>query len=490
MDSNFMTHSYPARKYNNFISISIIGILLATFLCCFYLNVVFDLTDYEWSSLFIVVILVIYFLRFFSRENIISFYSLFFLTSLLFIGGRFLSIFLGYKGQPLYELDFFVYDLLDNQRSSKLFFIVISGFLALEFGHYLSKLVFKRNHDSIDDPRLMLDLNKYVMFGLIALIFSILLVSSYQTFLLVVNEGYLALYSSQGEKYGVDYNSILRTVLSGMTGIFLSQKSKSNRTIFLVLLGLNLLLFIIAGARGGFVSFLLFLAWYIHDCGLKKVNLFKFSLYVAGVFVFITFIFGMISLRETDVTQESAYQKIVSILYDQGVTLMVFNESLYVDHYPVLPLVQNFIPGSSFVYSRLVGDVFPYDISFAAYLSHSLNPELYDAGFGVGWAFFGDAYLYGFRTPLLFCFFVAAFSVFLNYLQINITKNIYIKIITISLVPTVMFLPRSSLNTVFPLIPYILIFFFLIKFLAGSHKNENTLRNNGHGHGRCRKSCR
>ena len=130
------------RKYNSIISLAIIFILLFGFLNLYYLEVVFDFKDFTWSLIFVVVISIILLLRFISKENIVSLYSLFFLTSLLFLGGKFLSVFLGYNQKPLFELDFFVYRLLDERETSRLFFIVVSAFLSLEVGFYISKIIF------------------------------------------------------------------------------------------------------------------------------------------------------------------------------------------------------------------------------------------------------------------------------------------------------------------------------------------------------------
>lgn len=458
------------RKYNSIISLAIIFILLFGFLNLYYLEVVFDFKDFTWSLIFVVVISIILLLRFISKENIVSLYSLFFLTSLLFLGGKFLSVFLGYNQKPLFELDFFVYRLLDERETSRLFFIVVSAFLSLEVGFYISKIIFYKNDSSLLSNKLNLKLNKYILFSIIIVLTILLGFSSYNTIMKVINGGYLALYSNQVEEYGFNYFSLLKIILLASTGIFLSQENKSNRVIFLIIMGAYFLLDLIAGARGGFITYLLFLLWYTHNFGIRKASLLKFLVVLVGVAVFLSSIFGLISLRIAETTQTSTYQKILSLLYDQGVTLMVFNESLYIENYPIIPYFQNFIPGSSFIYSQFIGDIYPYDNSFGAYISYTLNRDVYNLGYGLGWSFFSDAYLYGLKIPFLFCSWVVCFSMFINYLQINIIKNIYLKVVTISLVSPILFLPRSGLNTVFPLIPYILILFLLISLLSGSLK--------------------
>lgn len=464
-----MTHEYNIKNNNNILCVSLILLILILSLSLYSintsLNISLDISDFLWSLLFILIIATILFLRFYiNKANIVSLYSLFFLTSLLFIGGRFFSVILGFTSSPLFELDFFVYSILNAKEKTNLFFLVISGFLSLELGYYFSNIILK--NDIKKSSNVFLNANKYVLIIIILIIFSLLSISSYESLKIALDGGYLALYSGQTKEYGFTFTGLLKTILLASAGIFLSQKNVKIQRIFLLALGVYFLIDIFLGARGGFISYILFLVWYKHDFGKKKGKFINFFIIVIILIVLLSTIFGLISLRSSEVTDTSIYQKILSLLYDQGVTLMVFNESLKIQEYPAIPYFQNFIPGFSFLYSKIIGGLYPYEISFSAFLSYTLNPKLYDLGYGLGWSFFSDAYLYGFKTPTFFCFWVFIFSVFLNYLQLNITKNIYVKVITISLVSSILFLPRAGINTIFPLIPYILILFFIIKLFS------------------------
>lgn len=464
-----MSYEYNIRKKNNLLCLFLILSLLLLSLSLFYVGFSLTISDFYWSLFFVLTNAVILWVRFYiNKENIVSLYSLFFLTSLLFIGGRFFSVFLGYNSAPLFELDFFVYSVLSEQEKSKLFFLVVSGFLSLELGYYFSKLKLKDNSKIRNNISLMA--NKYILLILISIIFTLLGINSYYKLKTALEGGYLALYIGQTEEYGFSFAGLLKTILIASAGIFLSQKNIKIKKIFLIALGFYFLIDIFAGARGGFISYVLFLVWYKHDFGNRKASTMKFFVIIIALVVLLSTVFGLISLRSSEITDISIYEKVLSLLYAQGVTLMVFNESLNIQEYPIIPYFQNFIPGSSFLYSKFIGGLYPYEISFSAFLSHKLNPELYDLGYGLGWAFFSDAYLYGLKVPAFFCFWVFTFSVFLNYLQFNVKKNIYIKIITISLVSSILFLPRAGINTVFPLIPYILILFFIVKLLSGLNR--------------------
>lgn len=226
------------------------------------------------------------------------------------------------------------------------------------------------------------------------------------------------------------------------------------------------------GLRGGFICYLLLLFWYKSDFGLKKINVFKVLSLIIFVFVFLTAIFNMVSFRG-EVDNENVSDKVLSLLYAQGVTLMVFNDSMSIINYPIVPYFQNFIPGVSFVFSTLGYGVNAYEVNFGQFLSYTLDPVLFGLGYGLGWSLFSDAHVYSFGNIVFYSVFIVLFSVFINYMQNNINKNIYLKVIISSLVIPLCFLPRAGLNTVFPLIFYTVIFLLLIMFLSQILRREH-----------------
>lgn len=454
-------------KNNNVISLSLMCILLFFLIFLTFFDFVIYFSDFQWSCTFVFIISFILILRYLNGFNIVSLYSLFFLTSLLFMGGRFVSIFLGYSENSLYELDFFIYKNASALEASSLFYLVMIGFVSLEVGYYLSKLFIKdkvlfyqKNSD------VFINSNLKILYFFIFILFFLLFSQMVTAVRAVISGGYLAIFQLQTVEYSYNFSSLLKTLLIASCGVFLAQKNKNIKILFLILMGFYFTIDMILGGRGGFVCYLIFLVWYIYDFGLKKANILKFSFYVSLILVFLSTIFGLFSLRTISEDNSSIYQSILKLIYDQGTSLMVFNESRFIDNYPIIPFFQNFITGFSFIYSQIFGSVYPYDISFSSFISYKLNPELYNMGYGLGWAFFADAYQYGRRNAIFYSFFIIIFSFFLNFLQFKVTKNILLKIITISLVTSILFLPRSGLNTIFPLIPYILIIYILFEFLS------------------------
>lgn len=462
---------YNIIRINNIISLVLMLCFWLFFFILDFFQISLRFSDLEWSIFYCLIIFIIIFLRKINRGNLISLYSLFFLTSVIFIGGRFVAIALGYDSRPLFELDFFIYRILNQEQASQLFYLVIIGFLSLEIGYYLSVLFVPRAKKYKKENDVFLKNNKILLYFFIIVLFTLLSKNLFSAFNAVSSGGYLALFQEvQNSKYNSNFSSLLKTLFSASTGIFLTQESQKIRTLFLILMGLYFVIDMLLGGRGGFVCYLIFLLWYTHDYGFREVNIIKFITYIVLILLFLSTLFGLISLRSPDISNDSLYQRVLSLIYDQGVSLLVFNESTYIQNYPIVPFFQNFIPGFSFLYSKFLGDLYPYDISFGAFISYELNPQLYNMGYGLGWAFFADTYRYSDGNIIFYSIFIALFSIFINYLQFNLLKNIYVKIITISLVIPLLFLPRSGLFTIFPLIPYILVLFILIKNFSGLFK--------------------
>lgn len=439
-------------------------LFVLVFVSIFYiLDFEFKFSDFTWSLIFIGYIVFVYIFRYINEVNLVEIYSLFYITVLIFMGGRFFSVLLGYNANPLFELDFFTYRLLNDQEKSILMFLLFLGLLSLEVGYYSSKFLFK--------PVGSRDYVKKINASLL-LIFLIIVVAFYVVYTTYLNintvlrGGYLELFvDSQNSNYNFNFLSSIQTLMYALVGIVCIQENKNIRKLYLFILGGYFLGVIFTGSRGSFVCFLLFLMWYFNDFGVKRVNSLKVFAYFFLIFLGLNTVYYMFTLREMsgDANEGfSFYQKILQFLYDQGVSLFVFNESLYLNNYPTHQYFQNFLPGSTFVASLLGGDIRPENKTFVTYLNSQLNPQLFEQGFGLGWAFFADAYRYSFGIVYLYCFFIILFSIFLNWLQLSLYRNRLVMVISASILIHVLFLPRASLSTVFPLVFYTIITYFMV----------------------------
>lgn len=470
MNSSFLNQFNNVYFSNNIISFIVYAIFLLIVLSLYFIGFVFDFTDYTWSLIVVFYLILVYLLRWINGVNLIGIYSLFYLTTIMFLCGRFLSGFLGYSERPIFELDFFIYHLLSNAEKTNLMYYLFLGLIAMELGLYASRLIFKRNFE-IYKP---LDIKIWPVLIVLLIIVAFQINGLVTRILLAASGGYLELFKeSQNASYSFNFMSIITSLMMGSVGVFCILKQKKITAIFIFFLAIYFAIAMISGSRGGFICFLLFLLWYLNDFGTKKINIIKLSLFFVGILIFLNTIFYMITFRSVDHIEQSFFEKILAFFYDQGVTLLVFNESMALDGYPIAQYFQNFIPGSTFVYSLLFGPVTLENKTFITYLNYNLNPEMFSYGFGLGWAFFADAYRYSFGIIFIYIAFISLFCMFLNWLQMNIFRSQLVTVIAASIVIHILFLPRNSLATVFPLIFYVVILYvFYTQFKIRTYEKK------------------
>lgn len=459
MVNSFVNRLNNVYYNNNVFCVILYLCLLVVVLSLHFVDYIFVLTDFSWSFLVVLYLFIVYFLRWINRVNLIGIYSLFYLTTIMFLCGRFISGFLGYSERPIFELDFFIYHLLNDVEKTNLMYYLFIGLISMELGLYFSRLIFKRNFDLFKP----LNIKLFPIILVLGIIIFFQTQNLITTIMLAASGGYVELFQeSQNSAYSFNFMGLVTSLMLGSVGIFCILKQKKITTVFLFFLAIYFAGVMISGSRGGFICFLLFLLWYLNDFGTRKINVLKLGIIFLSMLVFLNTIFYLITFRDVDGLENTSFiEKLLAFFYDQSVTLLVFNESMRLENYPVAQYFQNFIPGTTFIYSLLFGPVTPENRSFSAYLSYNLNPEIFSYGFGLGWAFFSDAYRYSFGVIFFYSIFIIMFCMFLNWLQENIFRSQLITVIAASIVIPVLFLPRSSLNTVFPLIFYVIIFYII-----------------------------
>ncbi|MEG0873599.1 MAG: O-antigen polysaccharide polymerase Wzy [Clostridia bacterium] len=431
-----------------------------------------EVSDFVWSFLIILYLACVYFFRVVNKVSILNLFSLFYITFLLFMCGRFFSIFLGYD-KSLFEFDFFTFNQLNGYEATKLMFILFSGMAGMEVGLYLYQ-VSKKN--KIKNDNRVLNINPYFSYLISFFIITLLYVSIIKALITAMQGDFLSLYAeSQNENYNSSLSSFLTPLSLIWLGIVCIMKDKKVQKTYMVLLFVYYFLGLLVGYRGGFICFMLFWVWYVNDYGAKRIDVkkaFKVAIYFSMFIVFMNTIYISMTFRDISAGGSGFLNSILGLIYSQGITLMVFNESLYVSDYPVQQYFQNFLPGVSFLYNNFVEAIPYYKTSWNAYLSYSLNPEMYAMGYGVGWSLFSDIYLYSFGVIFLFSGLTVFFSYFLNFIQYNINKSIFFKYIAIVISLNIFFLPRGNLSSIFPLILYALVFLFIILFFSRVESNE------------------
>lgn len=449
---------------NLLVTLSIYVLICFLLILFSFTKLVVNFSDSEWSTIFVSMILAIFIFRYINKIKLLSVYSLFFFTTLIFIGGRFIAAFLGYTEEHIFTLDFFVYRELIDIYKTRLMLFVLNIFIMLEAGMYASKLftLNKQNLPNITRTSTIPRFNIYTLYIILFIIIILLTASLPEVISKVLSGGYLALHMGQEQTYEVGLLSKVVTLLYATLGIYLTQNNRKLKVVDITVLIVFSVVYMVLGSRGTFVCNILFLIWAYYELGNKKVNIVKLLSSFLAIGLFLSIGFRLFTLREIDTENQSIYSSVLGLLYDQGITLMVFNEAINVEKYPILPMIQNFIPGTIFIASNFI-QVSPQNVSYANYLAYSLSPALFSQGYGLGWSVFGDFYVLAGQSLVGFSIIVFLWSYYINKVDTRAKFNHLWRIINISTLPALLFLPRAGLYTYFPLYMYIFILIILVK---------------------------
>lgn len=373
---------------------------------------------------------------------------LFFLTSGLFIGGRFFSILLGTEA-VIWEPTFFYHYAIDRQHTIEIMYYVLVYFNALAIGsvmYIIQPIIIKADHIS---PKTISFLNYILLIFFVPITIYILIIKTKQ-FQIAASMGYAAIYLSTNQDG--DGSNFINTLFLCLFGLAVAYGNNKIRSLYMLIFVIISLIMMVIGARGMFGSVVLVLLWMYsekHYLSLKKLSLFML---ISSIFILSV---GELSLRSNELTKNiGLFESIRLFLYDQGVSLMVFDTSRLLEDYPWQPYFQNFIPGFVRVFEIITNTSAGNDSTFAAYMCSTLNPKLYNNGNGLGWTLMSDFYLYAQGNIIIFGLFTIFFSYSCSVIVNNIKNNRIIKTIAYTTATSLLILPRSGLNSFIPLIYY------------------------------------
>ncbi|HCF6816365.1 O-antigen polysaccharide polymerase Wzy family protein [Pseudomonas aeruginosa] len=446
------------------------GFLILVFLfVCYFFS--FDVSSYvdELSIAFIVLALFVYiFLSFLSLGfKPTSLTVLFFVSTAVFIFGRFFSKILN-PDVDIFAIDFFATYKLTPYDGVRLGFLSMIFLFSMYMGAVLGRdIKFKLGSSGgVEEggghfsPML-----RMVIFFLVVIICSINLYVEYRNYVISSSDGYLSLYSFQGEAYaGGKFFKSLFYIALGLSYSFCLEREKKIIILSLFVMGL---LSLLAGQRGGFVISLFMLLW---AYGINhKVSWFG-VLAAFSLFFLSLVLFGSLSARSLAVNLDSGWLGFVSkFLYDQGISLMVFDVSTKVSDYPLVATIQNFVPGASRLAS-IFYDLRMQDVSYADYLAYHLDPVTYLGGLGLGWSLPSTFYIWSFEQVFLFSAFSACFGFLLKTLDNKTLSSSFFLGLAACLVSVIIILPRSQFSNVIPLAIYFCVFFPVFSAFAKKSK--------------------
>ena len=455
-------------KKTSALAISILFFILIISLSIYLSGIPLYFSNTSWSFGFILLIILIYILRYINQIPQANLYSIFYISFLLFIGGRFIATIFN-PDTDTFLLDFFITYRLDNLGITKLVFTIIIALTSMELGLYFAQV----NKNAIVTQNKLFKrekkLSNIIVLTSILIIVALTILLLKQNLALVSKLGYMALYASQGEAIQASWTSLLLTFTYVFLGITLTHSSKKIKLFYLVLFGINCTIQALMGVRGAIVIYLLFLLWIKHDYGQKQPNLLSLGLFLASILGFLNFILPIFSIRSIS-TDDSLMLQISSFFYNQGNSLMIFDASTKIDNYSIIPAIQSFLPGSSYLISLINHNLPNYYISFGRYLSYQLNPSLYNQGFGTGWSLLSDFYVFSGGFILLFSAYNFIWGWFINKLEILSIHNQTYKRILITIAPSIIFIPRAGISSIIPLIIYAMVIYIILS--GFSKKNQ------------------
>ncbi len=407
-------------------------------------------------SVFLCTLLVLW-----KKSQITPFFLFILVFSFLFVGGRFWA-FLISPDEQLFDIQagtFFLRESIPDEHFVVTLCYVICFVIFAVLGYTLKKSS-NNVQKSFEYSKISEFLN--IMFWPLAL-FSIA-GKVLDFFYALENGGYLAMYEGQTESYS-SFSSLGDIFLFVFWGMAFTFGKENVRKKYLILLLFYSVIRILIGARGTFGSFMMFILWLYSQR--HKINIVKLSILGALAVVLLLFVFSF-SIRAVGADDVSGANVFSAFLYKQGITLAVFDQSRDLTNYPIAGYFQNFIPGSSFIYSHLINpNAYPYELTFDGYLSYSLNESEYSIGHGLGWSFMGDLYIYSMGNILLFSLFAYIFGHICAYVENKSYEHPYYKLIVYAIFFRFMIFPRAGLNTIIPFIWYVTIIYLIITILSG-----------------------
>lgn len=425
--------------------------------------------NFKYSVGYVVLSIVSFRAVWYSNNAKINLFFLYLVAFSLFIGGRFwvgvfdhdLDIF-----QPTY---FFVYNVTPK-NVSELMTWVYSFLYFVTIGYVMSRRRCCVIKEVIDRK---MDSKKCVSFAKI--VFPLILIC-------ILIQGMNEIYYAFTYGYGVslvdvtekEYNKSFITVINSVVGVmmlaFTNVYAKSEYPKYLKMYILYGILVLIGGSRFAFASILLICIWlYSKE---KNIGISKILIYViAGVIVLLV-IFSL-SARGAGLEGFIIFDALEVFLYSTGISLMIFHASTLVHGYPWIAYIQTFIPGSTFLYSKLSDQkLHMQDLTFQGHMCYDLNPKLYADGNGLGWSSLSDLYLYSGASILVFCILALGFGLFFAFLENKADVNLKYRFVLISISQGVLMMPRGTSSPLFVGVIYSLIFMFLVKKMLVKHVDK------------------
>lgn len=395
------------------------------------------------------------------ENHIIKLSSIYLLGFLLFICGRFIyNIF--FPDNTFCIRFGFVYCLNDNEKIKSSILINLS-LIFFTFGFLNNK------YNKIKNDIVVFEANKNTLLIISYISFFLGLFSlnnTYKRILSAINDGYLSLYSEQDGIYSTPISLIIFTFFVAILAI---QYCFKNKYYFcLIFYRVNLFIYLVImissvfqGSRSAFISGLIFILWIYLDN--KKINLKNiiFGSLVLFLMFFANNLASYFGARDSTIVNDLKDYIIEDILYNQGITMMVFNMGVLYNDFPLLSYLKVLLPGVQVFYG-FIDNVYNHDLTFSSNLLYQLSPSVFSQGFGLGWSLLGDFYNFSFGFIPLFIIYNYYWGKLIFNISKNFKTNIYFTGLFICFLTQLFMISRGSISNLWALIIFYTIIYFLI----------------------------
>lgn len=272
--------------------------------------------------------------------------------------------------------------------------------------------------------------------------------------------GYLSLYLGSQNSAAEAGSGIWNALLWVFFGIVMVYGNKNQRLVAIALISFKLLIFAFIGQRGALGCLFLFYIWYI----LKERQVKITSLIFVGIVGLIVIgISSALSIRGEGNTGELGVV-LKRFLFAQGVSLSTFVDSTRVDAYPTLAYWSSIFPGVGSLASIFSETpIFASDYNFSHYLAYSLNREQYISGHGLGWTLMSDFYVFSHGKLFFYSLFSLIFGLVCGAVERGCYSSTICQIIVYTSFVNFVFLPRAGLDSILPMIVWIMIIFGVVQ---------------------------
>lgn len=402
-----------------------------------------------------------------SNYSLFGFYSLFVLTSLLFLEGRIVATLIDSTFDPFIPLSLEKNYINNEDDNKKLLLFVNIGFSSINLGFHISNIFVDEKREFINRK---INKNIYVVVIIVALLYLGYTLIELKKALI---DGYLALFAYQEKDYSLSGQAVVLVTLNFLWALVCidgNKKAIKVGFIYWIIIGL---IYIFIGARAKLLSTILFLIWY-QNAYIKKINFLWIlsciigAIYIGQVFVY----FGIRGRDYLDIIDLDFSTVFTFFLYGQGMSLMVFDLSFKISDWPNIAYFQSIIPLSSF-FGKLFGYSFTsYDTSFGNFASYTVSPEAFMNGNALGWTLLGDFVIFADGNIIFYIIIALCFGILLGIVQRKSFYDPFWKGLLISNFGNFVMCPRGGVGAIVPYIFYYCIFYFFIKYILDVQKSR------------------